>query len=241
MSDNKKTVVIIQSNYIPWKGYFDLINSADEFVIYDHVQYTKGDWRNRNKINTPQGFQWLTIPVDARIKKNPSIQEVTVNARGANWNKKHWRTIQLNYSKAPAFKQYGPILEQLYLEELGDIKYLSQINRLLIEKINELLKIDTRVSWSSDYELKGDKTGCLVNLCNDLEATHYLSGPAAKNYLDEKAFNEEGITVEWMDYSGYPEYNQLFNHEFQHGVTILDLLFNVGEEARTHFKSANKS
>ncbi len=230
-----KTVVIIQSNYIPWKGYFDLIKKADELVLYDTAQYTKGDWRNRNKINTQQGLQWLTIPVDVKFKEKPSIQEVTVNQRGANWNVKHWKTIQQNYSKAKHFKTYKAVFEQLYLEELKGVRYLSKINYILIKKINELLGIPTRITWSADYDLRGGKTEKLVNLCKDLEATHYLSGPAAKNYLDVEAFEKEKIEVRWMDYSKYPVYTQLFNHEFQHGVSIIDLLFNVGTEAPHHF------
>lgn len=228
------TIFITQSNYIPWKGYFDAINSADVFVVYDDMQYTKNDWRNRNQIKTPNGTQWLTIPVKS-VSLDQKINETAV----ANqvWRKKHWKTIVQNYSKAPHFKKYAAEFEALYLDSSHE--KLSEINHSFIVLINKLLCIETEVVWSSDYELKGDKNERLVNLCTELGGTKYLSGPAAQNYLAVDLFTKAGIEVEWMDYSNYPEYPQLFP-PFEHGVTVLDLLFNMGQEARTFMKSFDK-
>lgn len=230
MKKNKK-VLITQSNYIPWKGYFDAIKMADTVVLYDEMQYTKRDWRNRNKIKTSNGPQWLSIPVEVKGKYFQKINETKVSDQ--KWRTKHWNTILHNYKKAPCFEQYKQELEALYKDESLD--YLSQINRKWIEKICFWLNINTPIQWSSEFELKGDKTEKLLNICKELEASHYISGPAAKAYMDTQLFEEAGIEIIWMDYSGYPTYSQLHG-EFEHGVSILDLLLNVGEEAKNYMK-----
>lgn len=226
-----KKIAILQSNYIPWKGYFDLINMVDEFIIFDQVQYTKNDWRNRNQIKTKQGIQWLTIPVR---HKESDQKIVDTKVSDLKWNTKHWRTIQQSYSKAPYFKEYKDIFEKFYLNNTEE--YLSQINFQLIKIINQILGIKTVIKWSSDFDLVEGQTEKLLGICKQAGADIYLSGPAAKDYFDEKLADQEGIQVEWMDYSGYPEYNQL--HEpFEHGVTILDLIFNEGPNATKYMKS----
>ncbi len=215
-----KKVAILQSNYIPWKGYFDLINMVDEFILYDEVQYTKNDWRNRNKIKTPQGIQWLTIPV-RQESLDQKIKDTKISDK--KWNIKHWRTISQNYSKSKYFKDYKDIFEELYLT--CDEEYLSQINYKFITTINEILEIKTKLSWSSEFELVDGQTEKLLGICKDCNADIYLSGPAAKDYFNEDLAKQENIKVEWMDYSGYKEYEQL-NPPFEHGVTILDWIFN---------------
>lgn len=224
-------VFITQSNYIPWKGYFDAINRADVFVIYDEVQYTKNDWRNRNLIKTPSGTQWLTIPV-----KKGNLEQKISETETANdlWRKKHWKTIVQNYQKTPYFESIAAVFEQLYLES-GE-KMLSRINEQFIKAINQQLGIDTVIHHSSEFELPEDRVERLVSICSELKADTYLSGPAAKNYLDETRFKQAGIGVEWLDYSGYPEYPQRFG-DFEHGVSVLDLLFNTGDEAQQYMKS----
>lgn len=224
-------VFITQSNYIPWKGYFDAINQADVFVIYDEMQYTKNDWRNRNQIKTPNGIQWLTIPVkqgmlDQKISETEVANQV--------WRKKHWKTILQNYRKAPHFEEFAPDFEELYLNDSET--NLSQINEKFIHAINQQLGITTEFRSSSDFDLSEERTQRLVNICSELKADTYLSGPAAKDYLNEAPFNDAGIGVEWLDYSGYPEYPQQFGG-FEHGVTILDLLFNTGKDAPEFMKS----
>lgn len=226
-----KKIAILQSNYIPWKGYFDLINMVDEFILYDEAQYTKNDWRNRNKIYTSQGVQWLTIPA-----RQASLEQKIIETKitDINWTKKHWRTLQQNYSKAKYFKEYKELFAELYLNCTEE--YLSQINHRFITAINEILGIKTKISWSSEYELVEGQTEKLLGICKQAGATTYLSGPAAKDYFDEDLAAQEGIEVEWMDYSGYPEYQQL-HQPFEHGVTILDLIFNEGPNATKLMKS----
>jgi hypothetical protein len=220
-----KCAAILQSSYIPWKGYFDLINMADEFILYDSVQYTRGDWRNRNKIKTPNGAMWLTIPIRVKGRRHQKIQEAEVANRG--WPYKHWRAICLNYSRAPYFEEFAPTLCDLY-RRCSDETHLSTINYLFIQAIVDVLGIKTHITWSTDYELVGGRTECLANLCSQAGATEYLSGPAAKNYLYEALFEAAGCQVRWMDYGGYPEYRQLYCPPFIHEVTIIDLIMNEG-------------
>ncbi|MBK2094143.1 WbqC family protein [Francisella philomiragia] len=227
-----KKVAILQSNYIPWKGYFDLINSVDEFIFYDDMQYTRRDWRNRNKIKTPQGLKWLTIPVDVKGKYFQKINETKVSDR--NWAKNHWLQIKQNYSKAKYFKEYKNVFEELYLN--CNEEYLSQINYKFIVAINKMLDINTKIRWSSEFNLVDGQTERLLGICKDCRADVYISGPAAKDYFDESLAKKENIQVEWMDYSGYDEYGQLYQ-PFEHGVTILDLIFNEGPNATKYMRS----
>jgi hypothetical protein len=224
-----KTVAILQSNYIPWKGYFDLIAAVDEFVIYDEVQFTKNDWRNRNRIKTPQGVQWLSIPVGSDIQRR--ICDVELPA--GPWAEKHWRTLAANYSRAPYFEDVARWLKPLYIEHR--FSRLTEFNVALIKAICEYLGVRTVIVDSSSLEYSPGKTERLVGICKQLGATRYLSGPAAKNYLDEAAFACEGIAVEWFDYVGYPEYPQLWG-SFEHAVTILDLLFCCGPAAPQYMR-----
>jgi hypothetical protein len=233
-NNSSKTAVILQSSYIPWKGYFDLINYADDFIIYDIVQYTKNDWRNRNKIKTPDGTKWLTIPI-RQMRLHQTIYETKIS--NSNWNIKHWKTIAQNYAKAPYFKLYKDEFEELYLS-LEEV-HLSEINLILIKFICRLLDIKTRFHHSRDFSLESGKTERLVDICNIVGAKKYLSGPAAKSYIKPEVFKASGIELIWMNYSNYPEYSQLFP-PFCHGVSILDLFFNTGPEAKKFMKSFNK-
>lgn len=226
-----KKLLITQSNYIPWKGYFDAFSLVDEVVLYDEMQYTKRDWRNRNKIKTANGLQWLSIPVEVKGKYLQKINETKVIDQ--KWRQKHWKTIYLNYRKAPYFDHYSGDFETLYQDE--STFFLSEINFQFIEKINEILGIKTPLRWSHEFELRGDKTEKLLNICKDVNATKYFSGPAAKSYMDLSLFKAENIEVCWLDYSNYPEYNQLYGN-FEHGVSILDLIFNEGPNIKNFMK-----
>lgn len=227
-----KKIAILQSNYIPWKGYFDLINSVDEFVLYDDMQYTRRDWRNRNKVKTPQGLKWLTIPVDAKGKFIQKINETRTS--DDSWANQHWQNIKQFYSKSRYFIDYKDQFETLYLGQ--NEKLLSQVNFKFIVAINEILGIKTKMSWSSEYDLVDGQTEKLLGICQQACADVYLSGPAAKNYFDEGLAEQMGMQVEWMDYSGYPEYSQL-HPPFEHGVSILDLIFNEGPNSQKYMKS----
>jgi len=217
-----KKISISQSNYIPWLGYFDLINRVDEFILYDDVQYTRRDWRNRNKIKTPKGLKWLTIPVDVKGKYFQKINETKISDKG--WAVKHWEQIKQNYAKAKNFKKYKDIFEELYLSCKEE--YLSEINHKFIIAINQILGIKTKIRFSGEFEIYGDRTEKLINICKQCSATVYISGPAAKTYFDEELAKKENIQVKWMNYDNYKEYGQLYP-PFEHGVTILDLIFNT--------------
>jgi hypothetical protein len=232
----QKTVAIVQSNYVPWKGYFDLINSVDEFILLDDVQYTRRDWRNRNRIKTPQGVRWLTIPVEVKGKYQQNICDVHIS--DARWREDHWQTLRHCYVRAPYFAMYKDQLEALY-RNCGE-KLLSRINYRFLVTLCEMLGITPCLTWSSQYEAPPGKTDRIVSLCQKAKATAYLSGPAAKSYLDEAQLAAAGITIQWMDYSGYPEYHQLFP-PFVHEVSILDLLLNEGPEASRYMKSFHQS
>jgi len=222
----KKKLAILQSNYIPWKGYFDIMHQVDEFIIYDDVQYTKGDWRNRNLIKTRQGVKWLTIPV-TRGDLNRRIIDVTVNK--PDWARNHWQTIRQSYAKAPYFRKYQALFESLYMDNTEQV--LSRINFNFIRAINEILGIKTKLSWSMDYGgLDKKPTQRLVFLCQQAGADYYLSGPAAQNYLDEECFARAGVELAYVDYSGYPLYPQ-FYPPFTHQVSVLDLIFMCGPRA----------
>ena len=223
--NRSKRVAIVQSCYIPWKGYFDLINLADEFILYDDRQYTRRDWRNRNRIKTAQGTKWLTIPVEVKGRYHQRIDQTRISDPG--WAELHWKTLQHAYATAPHFDEYRSTLEALYATS-G--RMLSAINRRFLDALCEVLGIGTKLSWSTDYIAEGAKTERLVNLCIAADANVYLSGPRAREYLEEERFSDAGILLEYIDYTGYPEYPQP-HPPFDHNVTILDLLFSTGVDA----------
>lgn len=227
-----KKVAIVQSNYVPWKGYFDLIHLVDEFILLDDVQYTKRDWRNRNRLKTPQGAQWLTIPVETKGRYLQKIKDTTIGDAG--WAQRHWKAIACNYASARYFPTYRERLEDLY--RVCHERRLSQVNHRFLVALCEMLGIKTKIAWSMDYQPPEGSTERLVWLCQQAGATGYLSGPAAKAYLDEERFSRAGIAVEYMDYTGYPEYTQLFP-PFDHHVSVLDLLLNEGPAAPKFMKS----
>jgi len=226
---NKK-IAILQSNYIPWKGYFDLINRVDEFILFDDMQYTRRDWRNRNKIKLAAGSKWLTLGVEVKGKYYQKINQTLVS--DANWAAQHWQKIHNAYAKAPFFADYQAMVGAWYAEAASMTK-LSDINHFLIGKICGFLDISTQISHSSDFQLLEGKSERLLQLCLDAGGDTYVSGPAAKGYLDVALFADNGVAVQWMDYDGYPPYDQLFG-EFEAAVTILDVIFNCGPQSRLY-------
>lgn len=221
-----KRVAIIQSNYIPWKGYFDIINCVDEFILYDDVQYTKNDWRNRNLVKSPQGKKWLTIPVAVR-SLHQNINQVTI--ADPRWAARHWSLLSDNYRAAPYFSQYKDCFEKLFLGTRED--HLSEINHRFLVAILDIIGVTTKLTWSTDYApIAGRGSERVVNLCKAAGATHYLSGPAAKDYIQPEQFAAAGVALEYIDYSGYPEYPQLYP-PFDHAVSIIDLILMCGPKA----------
>jgi len=220
-----KTVLILQSNYIPWKGYFDLMHDADEFILYDDTQYTRQDWRNRNQVKAENGRQWLTIPVVGRFGQR--IDETEVANRG--WAAKHWKTLVQLYRGAPHFETYAQRIDSLY-RSAAEERMLSRVNRLFLEGIGNILGLKTTLKWSSDFPTGEGRTERLVDLCRATGAGRYISGPAARSYLQPDLFEQAGVELIFKSYDGYPEYSQQ-HAPFTHGVTVLDLLFNVGPDA----------
>lgn len=219
-------IAIDQPNYIPWKGYFDIIHDVDLFVFYNNVQYTTRDWRNRNKIITPNGEKWLSIPVGNDTKRMICEVEMT----DTSWQKKHFETIRFAYNRTPYFKKYIDFLEDVYLKH--EWKYLYELDQYMTVHIAQnYLGLKTKFADSRDYATYGAKHEKLLSLIESVgDVSVYLSGPAAKDYIIEQDYKDRGIELRWKSYKGYPVYTQQSN-EFTHFVSILDLLFNVGDDA----------
>lgn len=231
-------VVVLQSNYMPWKGYFDLMRSADLFVVYDSVQYTKNDWRNRNLLKGVNGPTWLTIPVQTAGRSTQRIDEASV--ADGRWARKHWMTVVQVLAKRPHFSDYRIEWEQ-WFDEAADMRMLHDINVLFLRGMSRQLSISTPIVNSTEFDVGVDDTSRsaterLVELCCAAGATTYITGPAGLEYMELDRFRHAGVSVEVIDYSRYPPYPQL-TEPFLHGVSALDLLANVGASARTHLTS----
>lgn len=221
-----KTIAIMQSNYIPWKGFFDLVRCSDAFVFLDCVQYTKNDWRNRNRIIVNGKPLWLTIPVITKGQFGQKINETKVVP---GWHKKHWKTVQQAYRKAPYFTHYKDKIENAYHAAEACV-FLHEVNRIFYNTLAAILTINTPIYCSSAWTLSDDPSKRVLQIVQHLSGTVYLSGPAAQNYLDQNIFDRAGIKIIWADYTGYKPYNQL-SDQFDHSVSVLDLIFNEGPGA----------
>jgi hypothetical protein len=217
----------IQSNFLPWRGYFDFIREVDLFIIHDDVQYTKGDWRNRNKIKTPRGAEWITVPVHYR--QSSQLIEDTEIDNSRPWERNMLNRIQVSYQKAPYFEPYFSELSDLLFEPARTI---SELNFRLIQWVCAHLEIKTPLTFSRDYHPQGAKTERLIGLLKQVDATTYLSGPSAKAYIEPELFEQAGIRLEYKVYD-YPEYKQLYP-PFEPAVSVIDLLFMVGNEAKAY-------
>ncbi len=227
-----KRIAIQQSDYIPWKGYFDIIRSVDMFVLYDDVQFTRRDWRNRNRIKTPSGLLWLTIPVKVKEKRNQLIKEVEIV--DGRWAKKHWKTICYNYSGTRYFEEYKSLFNDAY-KEASEIKMLTDINLHFLNLINSLLGINVLIKRAEEYSPEGNRSDRILSICRNSGSTEYLTGPSGMNYLNREKFISEGIEISVADYSNYPEYRQPWP-PFMHFVSIIDLLFCTGRNALSFMK-----
>jgi hypothetical protein len=227
-----KTVVILQSNYLPWKGYFDLVNMADVFVFLDDVQYTRGDWRNRNRIKTPNGQAWLTVPCGSSIHRR--ICDVELN--DSRWQRAHYDRIRQSYSAAPYLDELDDFLQDVFVRTTWHT--LSSVNQYVIKRVaHEVLGSETVFQDSRSYPSELTSQDRVFDILERVGGVdEYLTGPSAESYLDPRAFERRGIRLSWMDYSGYPEYRQLHG-PFVHEVSILDLLLNEGTDAPRYLKS----
>ena len=230
-------VVILQPSYIPWRGVFDQMQRADLFIFYDDVQYDKRGWRNRNQIKTPHGKQWLTIPVHSRgaQTQNIPVHQIRI-AWDTPWNQNHLKAIRQSYSKAPCFEGYLPLLETFYQrhdEFLADFTI-----DFSIALARELGNTHTRFMRSSEIPgITGQKTDRLIQILEAVGATHYSSGPSARDYIETEKFDRAGIALEYMQYD-YPEYPQLYP-PFDPQVSVLDLLFMEGSAAPHYIFKGN--
>lgn len=229
-------ICIIQSCYIPWKGFFDLIRQCDEYVIFDSVQYVKGHWHNRNRIKTANGVAWLTIPVIVKGRFEQPIDQVEIEK---SWAEKHWRSLELAYRRAPHFEQFAPKVKGWY-ERAEKERLLTNVNEIFLRGLAGALGLATRITRDAAYPSSGAKTERLLGIARAAGADRYLSGPSARAYFDEEMFRAAGIVPEWMSYEGYPEYPQLHG-AFVHGVTVLDLLFNTGPDAARYLNRSVQS
>jgi len=219
--------VILQPSFIPWRGYFHQMQRADLFVFYDCVQYDRYGWRNRNKIKTAHGTQWLTVPTRAAgSHRGLEIRDVTI-AQGGVWRRKHLTAIEQNYHKAPAWERYRPLLDRIYAMDVANLADLTCTSS--IEVARALGIKHTRFIRSSELDAVGQKTDRLLDILAKVGADHYISGPAARDYIVAEKFAQAGITLEYMNYE-YPDYPQQYG-PFDGRVSILDLLFNVGDKA----------
>jgi hypothetical protein len=230
-------IAISQPAYLPWLGYFDLIDQVDTFVLLDSVQFEKQSWQHRNRIKTPTGFQWLTVPVIFRGHFGQRIDEVQIRDR--EFSKKHLRAIELNYRRAPYFEKYFGEVEQILLAS-RDLT-LVELNQALIERFCQILGVHTRIVRSSDLGGKGKRSELLVNLCGMLGAEYYLSPLGSATYLmdDLNLFSQAGINVGFQHYD-HPAYHQLFS-SFQSHASVLDLILNEGPASESIMRSGRRS
>lgn len=219
------TVVVLQPGYLPWLGFFDQMRRADVFVYYDDVQYDTHGWRNRNRIKTQQGSLWLTVPVRHSGLSKPRILDVAITPR-TNWAKKHIASIRQAYAGAPFLKQYLPALEELLMrpwERLVDLDIAA------VALMAQWLSLRPRIERASELGIEGGQSERLVNLCRRFGASTYLSGSAARDYLDVPLFERNGVVVQWQDYA-HPIYPQLHG-EFVPYLSAIDLILNCGEQS----------
>ncbi len=226
-----RRIAIIQSCYIPWRGYFAIIARCDAFIFLDSVQFTRRDWRTRNRIKTPQGRLWLSVPVRQKGHYDAPIDAIEMAE--PDWARTHLRTIEVNYRRAPHFTAVFPALKAAY-QAASTETLLTGVNRRLTAVLCGLLGITTPLLRDIDLLDRArldslNPTMRLVELADVAEASEYLSGPAARDYLDENAFAARGMNVGWMDYSGLPIYPQLWG-EFDPALSVLDALLNLGPE-----------
>lgn len=223
-----RKVAMLQPNYIPWKGVFDIIQRVDVFVFYDDVQYTTRDWRNRNKIKTPQGDQWLTVPV--LQDREQLICEAQIDLT-KNWQTKHYKAIESAYAKAPYYSDYRFLLEEIYLKQ--EWKKISELDIFSTQLIAKTLGLQPQWAIASELKKSGSKDGeKIIEICKELDCNQMLNGPSSKAFMDEKKFQDNHIQLSYMEYS-YPEYSQMYP-PFSHQVTVLDVLFHCGPEAKKY-------
>lgn len=230
----KLIVAVHQPNYIPWIGYFYKIMKSDIFVLYDDVQYTKNSYINRNKIKTPQGDCWLTLPVFIKGNFGCNINETQLKNE-LNWKEKHVKTIEMNYKKAPYFVRYFSGLKEVYEQ---NYEIISDLNIELIKYFMKSIGIETKLIKSSELDVDGSSTQKLVNICKAVGGDTYLSGKGGDNYQDQSLYEQNDIKLVYTDFI-HPEYKQLWG-DFLPYMSVMDFLFNCGDECMDILKSRSR-
>ena len=226
-------VAISQPTYLPWMGYFGLMDAVDLFVFYDDTQFVKQSWQQRNRIKTSKGELWLTVPVVRQFGQE--IKDVKID-NSTNWSKKHIRSIMYNYEKSPYYEEFYPIMEDLYNQKW---QTLLELNLSIIKTLMDFTGINTETMLSSELNTTGTKTDRLVEMLDKIGATEYVSGPAARSYLDKEKLEENGFSLYWYEFE-HPVYPQLYG-EFIPYLSAIDLIFNTGEGAAEIIRRGGKN
>ena len=226
-------VAILQPSYLPWLGFFEQMHRSDQFILYDDVQFTRRDWRNRNRVRVLEGSAWLTVPVIQKNKYDQSLLETKID-NSTSWKRKHLETIRCHYSKTPFFDNHFPWCEKVFN---SDWNFLLDLSLETIQYLKRELKINTPLLRSSELGEAGNKTERLISICKQLGATQYLSGDSARNYISEKDFSDQGIELEYQEYQ-HPEYPQRYEG-FVPFLSTIDLLFNCGDKSMEFLKQTD--
>jgi hypothetical protein len=226
-------VTILQPSYLPWLGYFEQMHRSDQFVLYDDVQFTRRDWRNRNRVRVQEGSIWLTVPIIQKNKYEQNLLETKID-NSTSWKRKHLETIRCHYSKTPFFDLHFPWCEKIFNSEWN---FLLDLSLETIQYLKGQLKINTPLLRSSELGGAGEKTERLISICKQLGATHYLSGESASNYISDKNFSDQGIELEYQEYQ-HPEYPQRYEG-FVPFLSTIDLLFNCGDKSLEFLLQSN--
>ena len=226
-------LTILQPSYLPWLGFFEQMHRSDQFVLYDDVQFTRRDWRNRNRIRVQEGSVWLTVPVIQKNKYEQSLLETKID-NSTSWKRKHLKSIRCHYSKTPFFDLYFPWCEKTFNREWD---FLLDLSLETIQYLKGELKINTPLLRSSELGGSGNKSERLISICKQLGATQYLSGESARNYISEKDFSDQGIGLEYQNYQ-HPKYPQRYEG-FVPFLSTIDLLFNCGDKSMGFLKQTN--
>jgi hypothetical protein len=221
----ERTLAVLQPGYLPWLGFFDQMRRADVFVHYDDVQYDTHGWRNRSRIKSRTGPLWLTVPVHHRGLGKPRILDVTIDST-APWARKHLGTLLQFYKDAPYWSRYSPELAELLHRPW---ERLVDLNLALTAKMAAWLGVKACAHRASGLGIDGERSERLLKICQRFDATRYLSGNAARSYLDVDLFRRHGIVVEWQEYP-HPTYRQLHG-PFVPYLSAIDLILNCGEES----------
>lgn len=215
-----------QPTYLPWLGLFHKIALSDIFIYLDNVQFEKNSFTNRNKIKTANGPLWLTVPVLAKGHFNKTIKDLEID-NSKDWRVSHWKSIYLNYKKAPYFNKYAAFFEDVYKKEW---RRLTDLNEYMLKWFLKELRIKTEYCKASESNFQGHKSDLVLNMCEKLGANLYIFGALGKDYAREEDFVKEGVKIYFQDYN-HPRYPQLWGNDFSPFMSIIDLFFNCGSKS----------